>query len=705
MNINKINLKVFLLFLSITSISLCSEAQSSELKIYVAVSGDDANQGTKEQPLASLKGAISKLRTLKNSQKVEVPIEVIIGNGDYFLTEPLLLGVDDSGMDKSPVIFKAEEGTQPVFYGGINIHGFEKISKTLWRVKIPEVAKYGWYFEQLYVNGARAVRAKSPNNGFYYLKDVSETIMNTGKRHEAVQKFNLFHGLPAFTSFSNNDFDDAVLTLYHVWDNTRKQVIAFDQDSSAIFTVGGGKKSDRKTRYTIENYKAALDTCGEWYLDRSGYLYYMPRPGETIENIKVTAPVASQFIVIQGDEKTGKKVENIRFEGLSFQVSGYKMPVTGNEPAQAASPVEAVVMVDFARNIQFVNCEIAHTGTNAFWFRKASSDSRVDHCYLHDLGAGGIKIGDVVLPKNPKNLTRNIIVDNNIIRSGGYVFPSAVGVTLFNTSDNQITHNEIADFRYSGVSVGWVWGYAYSPSKRNKIEFNHIHHLGWGVLSDMGGVYSLGRSEGTTVSNNVIHHVYSFDYGGWGLYTDEGSTGIVMENNLVYNCKSSGFNQNYGKENIIRNNIFANNMKAQLQSSSVEEKLSFSFTKNIVWFSTGDLISSQWDKSNIQSDYNCYWDTRTKDIRFKKRSFDEWKKTGKDVHSIIADPGFANPSDFDFRIKNKMVLLKTGFKEFNYSLAGVYGTEKWKKLAIFNPVIAKQFDEAVSRNESTRTEE
>lgn len=194
-----------------------------------------------------------------------------------------------------------------------------------------------------------------------------------------------------------------------------------------------------------------------------------------------------------------------------------------------------------------------------------------------------------------------------------------------------------------------------------------------------------------------------YPYSNGRLYADEGSTGIVMENNLVYNCKSSGFTQHYGKTNIIRNNIFANNMKARLEAVRVEDHLSFSFINNIVWFSTGDLLSGSWDKFNIQSDNNLYWDTRTKDIHFMKYSFEEWKKTGKDVHSIIADPEFANPSDFGFRIRNKMVLSKTGFKEFNYPLAGVYGTEEWKKLAILNPAIAKQFDKAVSRNERKKS--
>jgi parallel beta-helix repeat protein len=319
---------------------------------------------------------------------------------------------------------------------------------------------------------------------------------------------------------------------------------------------------------------------------------------------------------------------------------------------------------------------------------------------MHDLGAGGIKIGETVIRKDADEITSNITVDNNIIRDAGHIFPCAVGIIIFNASDNKLTHNEIAELRYSGVSVGWVWGYSPSPSKRNLIAFNHIHHLGWGELCDMGGVYTLGASEGTVVANNHIHHVYSFDYGGWGLYTDEGSYDITMENNLVYMCKNSGFHQHYGKENIIRNNIFAFNIRSQLQATRIEEHKSLSFTNNIIYFDRGTLLSSNWHKFNLIADNNIYWDTRTKDIRFGDVSFADWRKSGKDVHSIIADPEFVNPSAFDFRLKRNSLVRKTGFIPFDYSSAGVYGTEEWKNLARFDKGLEIKFDNIVNQLES-----
>jgi hypothetical protein len=698
-------MNILRLYLLTIAAFLCMNLSARD--IYISTRGNDLNPGTKVQPLATLEGARDLIRQLHNKGNLNEEVRVLVENGVYFMSEPLLLTDQDSGTETFPLIFKADEGANPVFVGGIPIKNWEKISDKVWKAKVPEVNHFGFYFEQLYVNGQRAIRAKSPNQGFYFLKSVDETVVSKGKGRVpemAVQKLRIFpEAVADFTKFSKTDFNDAILTLYHKWDNTRKRISGFNADSSAVFIAGGGMKSwnslDKKTRYSIENFRAALDTVDEWYLERNGDLFYIPAEGENPNQLKFYAPVTERFVTLQGNSETGKKVQYIRFENLRFEVAGYRMPLWGNEPAQAASPIEATIMADYARNIDFVNCEISQTGTSAIWLRKACTDCSIQHCYLHDLGAGGVKIGDLRIPVNETDLTQRISVDNNIIRSGGYVFPCAVGVTIFQASDNKITHNEIANFRYSGVSVGWVWGYSYSPSKRNIIEFNHIHHLGWGELCDMGGVYCLGKSEGTSVSNNVIHHVYSFDYGGWGLYTDEGSTDIIMENNLVYACKNSGFHQHYGKENTIRNNIFAANIIGQLQASRVEEHLSFTFTNNIVWFNSGSLLSNRWSQFKINSDKNCYWDVRTKDVRFDKLSFKEWQATGKDRNSVIANPEFVNPEAFDFRIKNKAMMKKIGFKPFGYSQAGVYGTEEWKALAGFDPILAEKYDEAVRKFE------
>lgn len=693
------NLMIFILLLGF-------EPLSSQT-IFLSPSGSDNNSGTREAPLASLNAAREKARMVRNSNPGQ-PIIVTALEGEYFMLQPLELTLKDAGSQQSPLVFRAEAGTKAIFRGGIKVGGFEKVSEKLWRAFIPNVAYYDYYFEQLYVNGKRAIRARTPNSGFYFIKKVTETIMEKGEGRIpefAVQQIELDSTeSKLFRSFSSQDFQDALVTFYHKWDNTRKRVTSYNQKRASVYTVGGGMKPwnsmDSKTRYYVENYRAALDAPGEWFLERSGYLYYIPETGQSIENTTFFVPVLKEFINIQGDPKTGQRVENVRFENLVFEVAAYHTPPDGNEPAQAASPVDAVITLDFADNIEFLNCEIAHTGTYAFWFRRAVSNCKVNQCYMHDLGAGGVKIGETVIRPDAREITNNIIIDNNIIRDGGHVFPCAVGIIIFNASDNRLTHNEIANLRYSGISAGWVWGYAFSPSKRNTIEFNHIHHLGWGELCDMGGVYTLGASEGTTVSNNVIHHVYSYDYGGWGLYTDEGSFGITEENNLVYACKNSGFHQHYGKENIIRNNIFALNLRAQLQATRIEEHRSITFTNNIIYFEKGTLLSSNWHKFNLFADNNCYWDTRTKEVKFADKSFAEWQKSGKDQHSIIADPMFVNPEGFDFHFRSQSVFKKIKFTPFDYSKAGVYGSVEWKKLAEFDRELSEKFDERVESLEN-----
>ena len=93
------------------------------------------------------------------------------------------------------------------------------------------------------------------------------------------------------------------------------------------------------------------------------------------------------------------------------------------------------------------------------------------------------------------------------------------------------------------MSIGWNWSDAPNRTHHNLIENNHVHHIVRGVLSDGGGIYTLGTQIGTVIRNNVFHDV--FPYMGdpamaWGIYLDQGSNSLLVQNNIVYNTLTGG---------------------------------------------------------------------------------------------------------------------------------------------------------------------
>jgi parallel beta-helix repeat protein len=674
---------------------------AGDLTIYVSSNG--SGKGSVQSP-TSLQKAIAMLPGLKKNNP-KGSITIVLLDGQYELDQPILITNENGGTKDLKIIFKAAANAHVVISGGKEI---VMKGNTILSALVPNLVKSMPY--DLYINEKRATRARTPNVDFLTtvkvekVSDASQKVNNEGRAVFTQQYIIPSSMFDVLASLPKNELQKVRFNLYYKWDNIMRNIDSLNPAKKSFYSTGTGTNTGTPSMFYVENYPAALDTGNEWELENETIRYIPVHPKHQQDAI---VPVLEKLLTIRGDSTS--PVQNIVFDQIEFKYCNHVYD--GYEHAQAAQKIDAAIMIDNAEGIVFSHCEVAHTGQYAIWLRKGVRNCEITNCYLHDLGAGGVRIGETVIRGNKAQWTASNKVDNCIIHTGGLDFPSAVGVFIAHSADNVISHNDIGDFRYSGISVGWIWGYAFSPSNHNKIIYNNIHHLGWGVLSDMAAVYTLGISDGTEVSHNVIHDVYTYDYGGWGLYTDEGSSNIRMENNLVYRTKTGGFHQHYGKDNMIRNNIIAFNDKYQAQDSRIEEHKSFDFIHNIIITDKGTLMQGAWKNGKVNIDSNCYWNMNNEKCLFMlstmayggkpidSLSFAQWQKnSGRDVHSVFEDPGFVDAKHDNFKFKSNSVVGKIGFVPFDYSEAGVTGDKQWMKLALLPKEITDAYDASVKKN-------
>lgn len=643
--------------------------------------------------------AVDRIRQWRRSGRLG-PDEtacVRIAAGVYELPRELVI---DS--EVSPVSFVGAGAGSTVLSGGRRLEPFVVGQDGVWRARVPS----GFTFEQLWVNGTRAQCAKAPNRFFYYVRNAVEGDPDPKSKEKVTPSRREFVGdveaARLLSAISADEMTNAVVHVWWAWSDEWLRPVRADGATGMIslnhdVTHDFFKWKDWCPRFTVENCRSALDAPGEWFLDRKrSELLYLPRKGETPEQTVAIAPKLERIVRVRRGAK------DVSFSGIAFAHNAWKFGEWVYPHQSALYGVDAAIEVTDAERVSFSNCRVEHTADYGLWLGEGVADSSVRHTWFEDLGAGGVRIGarqwNVKIP--PSKVARRITIDDNVVFSGGHVFPSGSGVFVTYATDCRVTHNEICDLYYSGISCGWRWGFDPTPNRNHEISWNHIHHLGKGVLSDMGAIYTLGDNRGTVICGNHGGHVWSYDRtgcGGTGLYADQGSGGILWTSNLIHHTKTAAVNVNYGRDNVFRNNICAFTEKpdaALVGRWTPESNESMVCSNNVfVYSSQGRAVLCWWRKkpgavNDLVFGSNLWWTpggTKTND--FNRQSLSVWRQQGKDVDSVFEDPGFVDAAHGDWRLKPGSPAFKIGFREWDYTLAGVRKDDpEWRaKAAAIRP--------------------
>jgi parallel beta helix pectate lyase-like protein len=582
--------------------------------LYVSTLGDDAwsglssaPQGGSNGPLATLLGAREKLRLYRTNGCLTTtqPVRVKILPGEYFLANTVTFEVQDSGTAIAPVIFEAMDA-RPIFTGGVRLTGFTEQSGN-WVVTLPESDSNPWNFEQLWVNGRRAIPARSPNRDRYSEFDATRGFHQRQPYSPVGIDPRFYVEFPTsvlteLTNLTPQQLQDVQVTHMDHWTMSRNFIQAID--GARVYWAGktwiAPSPPAEFSRLEFLNVPTALDAPGEFYLDRATrVLKYRPFPGETIATAEVIAPVATAPELLHiGSQQPSGVVQYLRFVGLGFRYSPYLLRRTwidndkftgGYNDSYAGFSLPATITVRNGRNIELDNLEVAHTGAAGIWIRGTSSELvQVKNSRLFDLGGGGIKVLEydpaVAYQISHSNVGSTIKmegfhrIENNVVHSGGRSFYDTVGIYVASSANNLIQHNDVADFYYSGIALTTFrrCNDSATPylgddaSHNNVVQYNRIHQIGQDVLSDLGGIYFFGRNTDSTAAFNEISNVRRWGhrlatwvqgtgggYIGVGLYTDHGSHGVSLLSNVVFDAESGGLWMNEGQNRVVSNNVFA----------------------------------------------------------------------------------------------------------------------------------------------------
>ena len=581
----------------------CCSARADQTTIVVDPNG----------PIANLEEARLKVRELKKKAPDQA-IEVVIKGGVYALQKTVVFGLEDSGTQTAPIVYKAASGEQPVFTGGVPITGWKKLTTEpkgisekahgkLWVAEIPKNLDKSWVIRSLYDGDSLLTRARS--GSFRYAEFEKENDFNRqGKKLTSLLEY---EGDPVApfdrtVRYKNDDIKDwpnpsdielilkdrpwlaNVISLDRI--DTEKKIahLAVDPTYQPI---------NPRNRYWVENAIEYLDEPGEWVVNTNEGRIYM-WPEKDMANMNVMAPYLQEFIRVEGTED-GPFASHLRFEGLTF-THGVRDTLLEKDQGlqhdwEMYDKANAVIRFRFAEDCEVKSCVIKSSSGTGIRLDLHCQRIAIASNHLHHLGGGGVVLSGY--GPGTKDVNKNNVVHDNYIHHIGELLLHSAAIFIAQSGHNEITHNTIQEVPYNGIVVSgcrphefylvkripfrraWVSSIRFEEcepfikkglaaesqnrlshflpllhARENKIGMNDISRTLL-KLHDGNAIYFSAMGEDNVVERNYLHK--NHDTAGAVRLDDNPSFTIIRENVITESERGFGLK---GPADLINNFVF-----------------------------------------------------------------------------------------------------------------------------------------------------
>ncbi len=479
---------------------------------YISATGNDTNNGlspaTAWQTIAKLNSSFASILAGDS---------ILFKKGDIFSGTII---VKKSGTSSQPIIFAAYgSGEKPLISGFLNATGWVNAGANLWQSAALNCSNKP---NMVTINNTPTPMGRYPNYGYMTFENSvgNSTIIDN-----------------ELTNSPNWTGAELVIRKNH-WIISR-DIITNHTGNNITYAGVSGFNSINGYGYFIQNSLSTLDTLNEWYFNSSTKkitVYAVNAP----TNVKVSGSDTLLFIGANN---------NIIVDEIAFEGANVATIFIGTAGGQAANNI-------------IKNCDINFSGRDGI-YGTYNNNCTIDKCTINNSFNNGINL------ENEGGKSLNVTITNNTIKNSGT--KPGMGylnaLTGYNMSycgiavmgDNSlIQYNTVDTSGYVGIL------YYYDNSK---VLYNRVNYYcivkddGAGIYTHTGYDGSLkytGRKViGNTISNGIGAGIGTLDgtNAAQGIYLDDGTTGVLVDSNTVFNTSYSGIYVHNSQNITVTNNL------------------------------------------------------------------------------------------------------------------------------------------------------